>query len=69
VFALCHRLTGYNSASGAVQTELAKWGITLHMGAIPGIFFLLAALMFWRLNTLNPEKTAANSIELKKLDI
>lgn len=69
VLASCHRITGYDNAPGAIQTELAKWGITFHIGLIPGLFFLASALVFWKLNTLNPEKTAANSLELKKLDL
>ncbi|NLY07361.1 MAG: MFS transporter [Spirochaetales bacterium] len=69
VLAMCHKLTGYDSASGAVQTELAKWGITMHIGAIPGLFFIAGAIVFWKLNTLDPKSVAFNSNELKKLDI
>ena len=69
VLAMCHKLTGYDSASGAVQTELAKWGIAMHIGAIPGLFFIAGAIVFWKLNTLDPKSVAFNSNELKKLDI
>lgn len=69
VLASCHRLTGYDSTPGAVQTELAKWGITLHIGLIPGVFFIVAALVFWRMNTLTPRKVAQNSQDLGKLDL
>lgn len=69
VIALCHKLTGYNTAEGATQTELAKWGITMHNGLFPGLFFLTAALVFWRINKLTPEIVAKNAAELKKLDI
>lgn len=69
VLAVCHRATGYNAADGAVQTETAKWGIALHIGLIPGLFFLAAALLFWKMNTLNPAKTAANAEALKELNL
>jgi GPH family glycoside/pentoside/hexuronide:cation symporter len=66
VFWLTHKLTGFNPDQ---VTPLAKKGISLHMGAIPAIFFLLGVLVFVSLNKLNPQTIASNKELLKKLDV
>jgi GPH family glycoside/pentoside/hexuronide:cation symporter len=66
VFWLTHKLTGFNPEQ---VTPLAKKGISLHMGAIPAIFFLLGVVVFVSLNKLNPQTIASNKELLKKLDV
>jgi GPH family glycoside/pentoside/hexuronide:cation symporter len=66
VFWLTHKLTGFNPDQ---VTPLAKKGISLHMGAIPAIFFLLGVVVFVSLNKLNPQTIASNRELLKKLDV
>ena len=80
VFWLCHTLTGYKAgvvtiengkkiSETIVQTDLAKLGINLHIGLIPALFFLLAALVMWRMNTLTPQKAQENRAKLKEMNI
>lgn len=66
IFFAVHRLTGFNPEA---ITESAKWGIGLHMGAIPSICFLVGALLFYKMNTLTPSKVAENHAALGQLDI
>ena len=66
VFWLVHRLTGF----GVDPTSpAARFGISLHMAAIPSLFFLLGALVFFRMNTLTPQRIAENKRILAMLDI
>lgn len=66
VFWACHRFTGFAQDP---TSPLAQMGISLHMAAIPAIFFLLGVLIFAKMNTLTPEKTLKNREQLKILDI
>lgn len=66
VFWLIHRLTNFAADPTSAQ---AKMGISLHMATIPALFFLVGALVFYKLNTLNPEKIEQNKRELAVLDI
>jgi GPH family glycoside/pentoside/hexuronide:cation symporter len=66
VFWLVHRLTNFNADP---TSDAAKFGISLHMAAIPSIFFLLGALVFFRMNTLTPQKIEENKRALATLDI
>lgn len=66
VFWLIHRATDFNADP---TTSLAKFGISLHMAAIPSLFFLAGAVVFFRMNTLNPAKIEENKRILATLDI
>ncbi|MHA1213642.1 MAG: hypothetical protein ACTSSH_14440 [Candidatus Heimdallarchaeota archaeon] len=60
--------TGFDSEA-AVQTDLALWGINIHLALIPAILVLIGALVFWLVNTLNKEKVAVIKQQLKKMDL
>jgi GPH family glycoside/pentoside/hexuronide:cation symporter len=66
VFWITHKLTHF-----AVDpySESAKFGISLHMATIPALFFLVGAYVFYRLNSLTPDKVEQHKRELAKLDI
>ncbi|PKL27851.1 MAG: MFS transporter [Spirochaetae bacterium HGW-Spirochaetae-2] len=66
VFWLIHRLTNFNADP---TSTAAKMGISLHMAAVPAVFFLAGALVFYKMNTLDPEKIAQNKRKLATLDI
>ena len=66
VFWLVHTLTKFDSDP---TSPAAKLGISRHMAAIPSLFFLLGAIVFFRMNTLDPQKIAENKRQLTMLDI
>ncbi len=69
VFWLCHKATGYNSALSGKQSELAQFGIKLHISLVPAMFFVAAAMCMIFINTLTPEKVERNKRELKELGL
>ncbi|MGH0054122.1 MAG: MFS transporter, partial [Sphaerochaetaceae bacterium] len=66
VFFVVHELTAFDPLA---VTEQARWGIRLHMGLIPSLFFLAGGLLFLRMNTLHPAEVAKNHQRLSQLDI
>ncbi|WP_422481509.1 hypothetical protein [Pleomorphochaeta sp. DL1XJH-081] len=66
VFWLIHTLTDFNADP---TSKAAKMGISLHMAAIPSLFFLFGAIVFFKMNTLDPKKIEANKRLLATLDI
>lgn len=66
VFFSVHTLTGFDPDA---MTPAAKFGISLHMGVIPALFFLAGALLFARMNSLTPAMVAQNHLALKQLDV
>jgi len=66
VFWLIHTITDFNADP---TSPAAKMGISLHMAAIPSLFFLAGAIVFLKMNTLDPEKIAENKRQLATLDI
>ncbi|MCK9287357.1 MAG: MFS transporter [Sphaerochaetaceae bacterium] len=66
VFYIVHEATGFDEHN---ITGLAKFGISLHMAAIPAIFFLLGALYFYKTNILDPKTIENNRKKLELLDI
>lgn len=67
-FWLVHELTNFN-ADVDIQSETAKLGIHIHAALLPMIFIVIGVLIFWRLNTLNPEKIARIKSELKEIGL
>lgn len=65
-FAVVHSLTGFVEGS-ATQTPLALWGIHIHLAVVPIIAILLAAIIFWKLYDLTPERVAFNQKKVKEL--
>jgi GPH family glycoside/pentoside/hexuronide:cation symporter len=66
VFFVVHKLTGFDDQ---VITQSAKWGIRLHMGLIPALFFLAGGLLFLRMNRLDSTQVGKNRLALSQLDI
>ena len=67
-FAIIHELTGFVEGS-ETQTDLAKWGIHLHLALIPMICILLGALVFWKWYDLRPERVDENQLKIKDLKL
>ncbi|MGI6432596.1 MAG: MFS transporter [Sphaerochaetaceae bacterium] len=66
VFWLIHKATAFGVDP---YSQAAKRGISLHMAAVPSLFFLLGALVFYKLNRLNPQRVEENKAQLAVLDI
>ncbi|MBP9998016.1 MAG: MFS transporter [Bacteroidales bacterium] len=69
VFWLCHSLTGYDNAAPSMQAPLAQWGITAHIGLVPSLFFLAAALLLLITKPIPADKARANRKALKELGL
>ena len=57
--------TGYQPGA-AEQTELAKWGIRIHNNLIPGLFYLVAAIIMLKFYDLKGDKKIAQMASLRK---
>ena len=68
IFWIIHTLTGFN-AEVTAQTELAQFGIIIHMMIIPAIITLLGVLYFWKTWDLKPEKVLTIKDQIKELKI
>ncbi len=66
VFWLIHKMTNFAIDPYSPKATL---GISLHMAAIPALFFLAGAVVFYSMNTLTPEKIEQNKDVLAALDI
>ncbi len=69
VFWACHTITSYDSSAAGQQTSLAQWGITAHIGLVPSLFFLAAALLLLIARPIPAEKARANREALKELGL
>lgn len=66
VFFVVHQATGFDDQN---ITEAARWGIRLHMGLIPALFFLIGGLLFLKMNRLDANQIQKNRKALSLLDI
>lgn len=69
VFWLCHSITGYDNSVSGQQEPLAQWGITAHIGLVPSLFFLAAALLLLFSNPIPAAQARANRSALKELGL
>lgn len=69
VFWLCHSLTGYDVTAAGQQSALAQWGITAHIGLMPSIFFLAAALLLVISNPIPAQKARENREILREIGL
>ena len=69
VFWLCHSLTRYDVTVPGQQAPLAQWGITAHIGLVPSLFFLAAAMLLLISKPLPADKARANREALKSLGL
>ena len=71
-FTIVHYLTRYQPKVDGVkieQTALAKLGIRIHLAVLPMIFMIIGLIIFWRMNTLTPEKMETIHAELEELNL
>jgi len=54
-FAIVHTLTGFVEGADT-QSDLAVWGIYIHMALLPMIFMFIGSIVLWRFYDLTPEK-------------
>ncbi|GAF83471.1 unnamed protein product, partial [marine sediment metagenome] len=66
IFSIVHILTGFVEGQTA-QTELAKFGVRLHMSVIPAIVLLICTIVFWKLYPITPRIYMENKKKLKEL--
>jgi len=66
VFWLVHKLTRFDVDP---TTPSAQFGVSLHMAAIPAFFFLAGALVFYKMNRLDPQRIEMNKKLLETMDI
>jgi GPH family glycoside/pentoside/hexuronide:cation symporter len=67
-FAIAHTLTGF--VEGAeTQSDLAIWGIHVHLALIPMIGILFGSFIFWKLYDLKPDKVSENQLRIKQLKL
>jgi GPH family glycoside/pentoside/hexuronide:cation symporter len=69
ILAVIHTLTEFDSEPGAIQSELAKWGIMVHFTLVPALALIFAGIIFWKYWYLNPEKSEKIKAELEKLGL
>ena len=66
IFAIVHLLTGFIPGQ-TVQSELAKFGIRLHMSVIPAIIILICTIIYWKFSPLTQEKIIENKQKLAEV--
>jgi GPH family glycoside/pentoside/hexuronide:cation symporter len=66
VFWAIHKITKFGIDP---RSSSAKLGIKLHMATVPALFFLSGAIVFYKINTLTPDKVEKNKQILATLDI
>lgn len=72
VFGIIHLLTGFNPGADpgtTTQTELAKWGIRIHMSFVPFLFYIVAFFLVWKFYDLKPDKMLDIKKQLKDLNL
>jgi len=67
-FGIVHTLTGFREGADT-QTDLAIWGIHVHLALVPMIFIFLGCLVFWKFYKLTPEKIQYNKAKIKELNL
>jgi GPH family glycoside/pentoside/hexuronide:cation symporter len=67
-FAITHILTGFVEGSEA-QSDLAVWGIHVHLAVIPLISMLLGVLIFWKFYEITPDISRENQLKIQQLKL
>jgi GPH family glycoside/pentoside/hexuronide:cation symporter len=67
-FAIVHTLTGFQEASN-FQTDLALFGIRIHLAIIPMICMFIGGLIFWKWYDLTPKRVEANQARIRELKL
>ena len=69
IIAGIHIATAYNPDPHAMQTDLAIWGIRVHMALIPMIFMLFASFLVYKWYDLKGEKKQAMIAKLREMGL
>jgi GPH family glycoside/pentoside/hexuronide:cation symporter len=67
-FAIVHSLTGFVEGADT-QSELAVWGIMVHMALIPMVFMFIGAIILWKFYDLTPDKVQQNKAKLAEMGL
>lgn len=67
-FAIVHTLTGFVEGADT-QSELALWGIHIHIALLPMIFMFIGSFILWKFYDLTPEKVKINKEKLAELGL
>ncbi len=67
-FAIVHTLTGFVEGADT-QSELALWGIHIHMALLPMIFMFIGSFILWKFYDLTPYKVKINKEKLAELGL
>ncbi len=67
-FAIVHTLTGFVEGANT-QSELAVWGIIIHMALLPMIFMFIGSFILLKFYNLTPEKVAINKTKLAEMGL
>jgi len=63
-----HTLTGFVEGADT-QSDLAIWGIRIHMAILPMIFMFIGAIILLRFYDLTPEKVKVNKERLAEMGL
>ncbi len=69
ILTIVHVMTGYNPDPLARQTELAQWGIRIHLSLIPSLLCLFAFFILIIWYDLTSDKKAAIKLRLKEIGL
>ena len=67
-FAVVHYLTGFVEGA-ATQSDLAVWGIHIHLAVVPMVLMLFGTIIFWRFYDLKPSNVNENQLKIKAMGI
>ncbi len=69
ILTIVHVITGYNPDPLARQTELAQWGIRIHLSLIPSLLCLFAFFILLIWYDLTSDKKVAIKLKLKEIGL
>ncbi|MHA2030698.1 MAG: MFS transporter [Candidatus Kariarchaeaceae archaeon] len=69
ILAVIHTITEFDPQPGAIQGDLAKWGIMVHFTLVPAFALIIAGIIFWKYWYLTSEKSEAIKTELEELGL
>ncbi len=68
-FAIIHSITQFDNEAGATQDAPAILGIRIHLSVLPMIFMLVGLFIFWKMNTITPDKMQGIRKELATMNL
>jgi GPH family glycoside/pentoside/hexuronide:cation symporter len=67
-FLIVHKLTGFDETI-AIQSDAAVDGIIINMALLPMFFLFIGVIIFWRMNTLTPQKMEEIHAQLDQMQL